>query len=222
MRKGVHVVYIDDFFPELWALTYPTIKAYADRIGADLNVITGRKYSHMHINYEKFQVWIDGMCYNANFLVDADVLIHKEFPDFTTIVPPHHVGFNDNYFASDKFTIEETNVFLRDGRNVGIASNAVITYTSTHDLWEPIDWLRMEDFESISKVRLGDVDEFNLSWNLAKYGLKYTGITWEDWQRYYFVHIGTGDRELALKQAEAVLNTWRNENGNSNDKQRRI
>ncbi len=209
MRRCIHVVYINDFFPELWKLTFPTIKAYADRIGADLNVITERLYNNdVHINYEKMQVWYAGADYDANFLVDADVLIHQHFPDFTTIVPQHHVGFNDNYNASVKFAIEDNIYFQRDGRDVGIASNAVVTYKSTHDLWTPNSSKVLWNQKNVCRVREGDIDEYNLSLNLAKYGLKYTGITWEDWQRYYFVHIGTGDREAAVKIARNVLETW--------------
>lgn len=206
MNKLVHVVYINDYFPELWKLTYPTIKAYADRIGADLNVITTRQFPQFHINYEKMQVWEDGEAYEWNFLVDADILIHKDFPDFSTIVPSHHVGFNDNYHASSKFDIEKYPEFIRDGRDVGIASNAVITHWTTHDLFKPevTPW----EMENVCKVRQGDIDEFNLSFNLARYGLKYTGITWEPWQRYYFVHIGTGNREAAINIAKNVLETW--------------
>jgi len=206
MHRCIHVVYISDFFPELWKLTYPTIKAYAERIGADLNIITDRMFD-LHINYEKMQVWYAGKDYDANFLVDADVLIHQHFPDFTTIVPQHHVGFNDNYNASRKFNIEDSIYFQRDGRDVGIASNAVVTYKSTHDLWQP-NFSNKFVQQRICKVREGDIDEYNLSLNLAKYGLKYCGLTWLEWQRYYFVHIGTGDRDLALKQAKYTLEMW--------------
>lgn len=211
--KCVHVVNIDNFFPELWKMTYPTIKEYADRINANLNIITTRQYPQFHINYEKMQVWEDGEAYKWNFLVDADVLIHKDFPDFSTIVPEHHVGFNDNYYASEKFNIDNYAEFLRDGRNVGIASNAVITHWTTHDLFKPevTPW----EMQNVCKVRQGDIDEFNLSLNLAKYGFKYCGITWEDWQRYYFVHIGTGDKEEALRIANRVLTTWKNDEQNS-------
>lgn len=211
MKKCIHVVYISDFFPELWKLTYPTIKAYAERIGADLNIITDRMFD-LHINYEKMQVWYAGKDYDANFLVDADVLIHQHFPDFTTIVPQHHVGFNDNYNASRKFNIEDSIYFQRDGRDVGIASNAVVTYKSTHDLWTP-NFSNKFVQQRICKVREGDIDEYNLSLNLAKYGLKYCGLTWLDWQRYYFVHIGTGDRKAAVQMAKHILEKWSEQSG---------
>jgi len=209
MKKIVHCVYINDFFPELWYYTYPTIKAYADRIGAEFNLITERKYPEWHINYEKLQVWEDGKDADLNFLVDADVLIHPKFPDVHDIIPEHHVAFNDNYTASEKFGLNDYNrdYFMRDGRNVGVVTNAVVSYKSTHCLWEPLT-ISPENGEKITIVRKGDIDEYALSHNLAKYGLRYTGITWEKWHREYLIHTGTGDRDLSLEIAEKVINQW--------------
>jgi hypothetical protein len=203
--KIVHVVYINDYFPELWKYTFPSIEYYARKIGAELNVITERKFPDWHIHYEKAQVWEAGKNADANILFDSDILIHPEFPDFTDIVPEHHVGFNDNYFASDKFLPND--YFIRDGRNVGIASNVVVSYKSTHDFWKPLN-ITPEQGNKITIVRPGDIDEYLLSHNLAKYGLKYTGITWEDWQRQYLIHTGTGDRDLAIQMAKKAYTEW--------------
>lgn len=209
MKKIIHCVYIDNFFPELWSYTYPTIKLYANRIGAELNIITQRKYPEWHINYEKMQVWEDGKNAELNFLVDADVLIHPYFPDVEDIIPKHHVAFNDNYNASRKFNITDYNhdFFMRDGRDVGVVTNAVVSYKSTHCLWEPLS-ITPEEGKKITSVREGDIDEYTLSHNLAKYGLRYTGITWEEWHREYLIHTGTGDRNLSLEVAQKVINYW--------------
>lgn len=207
MRKILHIVNINDFFPELFEMCFPTIRAYARKNGYALNMITERKFPEFHVNYEKMQVWEDGKDADLNLLVDADVLIHPHFPDVVNIVPPHHVGFNDNYTASTKFKLNH--YFLRDGRDVGIASNFVVSYRSTHDVWEPLT-ITPEQGRQITFVREGDIDELCLSHNLAKYGLKYSGITWEDWMRSFLIHTGTGDKEEALKLARQTLENWSN------------
>jgi hypothetical protein len=208
MKKLIHCVYINDFFPELWKLTLPTIKQYAYSIGAELNIITERKFPQWHINYEKVQVYEDGKYADANFLIDADILIHKDFPDFSSgITFPHHIAFNDNYHASTKFHIKDNINFQRDGRDVGIASNAVISFKSTHDIWTPLD-ITPQEGRQITHVREGDIDEYTLSNNMARFGLKYTGITWEEWQRNFFVHIGTGNRKEAMDLANKTLYNW--------------
>ncbi len=76
MKKLIHVLNINDFFPELFALTFPTIKSYAERHGFMINLITERKFPDYPINYEKMQVFRDGMGADLNMLCDADMLIH--------------------------------------------------------------------------------------------------------------------------------------------------
>ncbi len=208
--KCVHVVNIGDFMPEIWQVTYPLICKYVERIDADLNIITQRKYPEWHILYEKVQVHRDGAGYAHNFLLDADVLIHPKFPDFTTVCHQYHVGFNDNFDADQYFDTSINPYFMRDGRNVGIASNAVITCRYTHDLWQPLQYTADEAKRFLLHDRSG-VDEFTLSENLARYGLKYNGITWEDWQRYYFVHLGTDRYKDTSAQIRGVLEMWRSD-----------
>ncbi|MBM3207921.1 MAG: hypothetical protein FJZ57_04875 [Chlamydiae bacterium] len=205
MIKRIHIVNINNFFPELFELTYPTVEAYAKKFGYEINLITERKFPDWHINYEKMQVWEDGKGANLNILLDADVLIHPEFNDVMTFVPRNFIAFNDNYNASAKFKLN--NYFIRDQRDVGIASNFVVSTDLTHDVWKPLK-ITPEEGKEITFVREGDIDEYCLSHNMAKYGLKYCGITWKPWMRKYVVHTGTGDREYALDLARKTVDKW--------------
>ena len=49
---------------------------------------------------------------------------------------------------------------------------------------------------------------FALSFNLAKYGMKYQGICPEDWQRPFLIHVGTGDKPKSLRIARQTLEEW--------------
>ena len=223
MRKIIHVVNINDFFPELFALTYPTIRAYAEKHGYIINMITERKFPDYPINYEKLQVYEDGKGADLNILCDADMLIHPEFPDAQDILNPNYVAFNDNYNISWKYHVDRIKYFVRDGRDVGIATNFVISSNLTHDIWEPLS-LSQKDIEELAKKENTDsggadgrgwghyADEFALSYNLAKYGLKYHGICPEDWQRPFLVHVGTGDKDKAIHRAISTFEKWANYN----------
>ena len=219
MRKVIHVVNINDFFPELFALTYPTIRSYAERNGYMINMITERKFPDYPINYEKMQVYEDGKNAEVNILCDADMLIHPEFPDVTTFLQRDSIAFNDNYNISWKYHVDRIRYFMRDGRDVGIATNFVVSSDLTHDVWEPLS-LSQKDIEDLAKKENTDTggadgrgwghyaDEFALSYNMAKYGLKYTGVTWEDWMRPFLIHTGTGDKNEALQIARQTLEEW--------------
>ena len=219
MIKLIHVVNINDFFPELFALTYPTIRSYAERNGYMINMITERKFPDYPINYEKMQVYEDGKDAEVNILCDADMLIHPEFPDVTEFLKRDSISFNDNYNISWKYHVDRIRYFMRDGRDVGIATNFVVSSDWTHDVWEPLS-LSQKDIEDLAKKENTDTggadgrgwghyaDEFALSYNMAKYGLKYTGVTWEDWMRPWLVHTGTGDKNEALQIARQTLEKW--------------
>ena len=219
MRKLIHVVNINNFFPELFAFTYPTIRSYAERNGYMINIITERKFPDYPINYEKMQVYEDGKNAEVNILCDADMLIHPEFPDVTEFLKRDSISFNDNYNISWKYHVDRIRYFMRDGRDVGIATNFVVSSDWTHDVWEPLS-LSQKDIEDLAKKENTDsggadgrgwghyADEFALSYNMAKYGLKYTGVTWEDWMRPWLIHTGTGDKNQALQIARRKLEEW--------------
>jgi hypothetical protein len=219
LRKLIHVVNINDFFPELFALTYPTIRSYAERNGYMINMITERKFPDYPINYEKMQVYEDGKDAEVNILCDADMLIHPQFPDVTEFLKRDSIAFNDNYNISWKYHVDRIRYFMRDGRDVGIATNFVVSSDWTHDVWEPLS-LSQKDIEDLAKKENTDTggadgrgwghyaDEFALSYNMAKYGLKYTGVTWEDWMRPWLIHTGTGDKNEALQIARQTLEKW--------------
>ena len=217
MKKIIHVVNINNFFPELFSLTYPTIKSYAERYSYDINIISERKFPDYPIHYEKFQVFEDGKEALINILCDADMLIHPQLPDMVTHLRRDAIAFNDNYHLSTKYHVDRIPYFMRDGRDVGIATNFVVTSDWTHDAWEPIP-LSAKDIESLAKKEVTEdtnqrgwghyADEFAISFNMAKYGLKYTGVTWEDWMRPYLIHTGTGDKNEALNLARETLAQW--------------
>ena len=220
MKKILHILNINNFFPELFSLTYPTIESYAKKYGYMINIIRERKFSDYPINYEKLQVYEDGKGADVNILCDADMLIHPQFPNIQDIFNPTYVAFNDNYNISWKYHVDKIRYFVRDGRDVGIATNFVISSNLTHDIWEPLS-LSHKDIEELAKKENTEgendptqrgwghyADEFALSYNLAKYGLKYHGICAEDWQRPFLVHTGTGNKDEALQIARTTLEKW--------------
>ena len=56
LRKTIYTVNIGDYAPEICALTYPLMQAYARKIGADFHVIRERKFPAWPVVYEKLQV----------------------------------------------------------------------------------------------------------------------------------------------------------------------
>jgi hypothetical protein len=196
----IHVVLLNDYFPELVNLTLPTIERYANKIGANLNIINKRKFSDWPILTEKLQVY-DYPDYDWNILMDIDILIHPDTPDPLEYFDPREVGNKDEYPASQQLRPDK--YFIRDGRNLGLSACLICTSRLTHDIWEmPKDLTKEEIIENILQDRKC-VDEYVISRNLAKYGLKYRELFPVKYYNMVY-HLGTEneDKEEILLRAE--------------------
>lgn len=188
--KNLFVVCVDNYQPDLCVWTIPTLKNYADKIGAKFNLITERKFPDWPPSYEKMQVHELGKHAHWNILVDADFLLHPDLPDFTTMLDPTAIGVHYGFAANQYF--KPNKYFIRDGRNQGLAGNFIMTSSLTHDLWTPLE-ISKEDALSQFKNPM-QVDEFTLSRNLAKFGLKFSGVEFNKQIAEMMIHVGNQNK----------------------------
>ena len=186
MKKGIFTVVVDNYRPDICEKTLPTIKSYADKIGAEHIIISGRKFPEWPATYEKMQIFELGKNYDFCILIDADMMVASNAPDFTTGILPGYVGVLEAFNADNLFQKDE--YFIKDGRNIGLASNFVITDKETHKLWEPLDMAWEEARKKTKREFI--IDEYCLSRNLAKYGFKFTGLNYSDEVVWLFHHLG--------------------------------
>ena len=187
MNILIHVVNINNYFPELFNITIKTIERYADKINAKLNIINNRKYLDWPVLTEKLQVYDYGINADWNLLIDADILISKHAYNPFKYFDIRKVGNKDEYLASNQLRIDK--YFIRDGRNLGLSGCLLATSRLTHELWEfPKDLTKEELLNNILMERK-IVDEYVVSRNLAKYGLKYQELfPVKDYDLFY--HLG--------------------------------
>jgi hypothetical protein len=203
-KRTVHVVVIDNYFPELCELSIPTIEAWAKKIGARMNFITRRRWPDWPVLTEKLQVFYDGMDSDWNILLDADIMVHPDTPDMLKgFVPPTHVAAKDAYNADKKFTMDA--YFLRDGRNIGLSTCAVISSRWCHDLWYPLpDEMTAEAACSNIFQERKITDEYCLSRNMARFGHKLTAPLDPNKEYDKFYHLGAfaQDPQRILEEAK--------------------
>lgn len=191
-KRRVHVLLLNDFFPELCVLTLPTIEAWAKRCGADVNYITKRRWPDWPLLTEKLQVWYDGDDCDWNVLIDADMLIHPETPDlFDQHLPADHVIVKDAYHAHRQFKVDRDIYFLRDGRDVGLSSCLVMASRWCHDLWRPLPE-EMDPKTACDNIlqERKCIDEYSLSRNFARYGFKLSPPVDPRTAYHLFYHLG--------------------------------
>lgn len=221
-RKTVYTLNVGPYAPEITALTYPLLRAWARRMGAEFVVIGERRFPGWPIAYEKLQVYQlaqdrgDDWC----VFVDSDALVHPDTPDFTTLLPKDTVAHNSSDMAAIRWTYDR--FFLRDGRHIGSGNWLAIASAWCVDLWRPLDDLTLE--EAVARIQPASfelragitpehlLDDFVLSRNIAKFGLKFTtvkrlqeqtGCAGEFFRHEYL--LSTTDKVVALQQ---VLKEW--------------
>lgn len=206
MKKCVHVTMMDGYQPEMCKLTIPNLRAYAERIGADFNLITKPMFGGFPPNYERFQIFFDGRDYDWNINLDADTVLHHDFPDVTEICDPQALcslyGMQANFYFDTRAI-----PFIRDGRNQAVADQFTVTSRLVHDVWEP---LRMP-FEEMSKLCLKEprqVSEYNLSYNMARFGIRHNGIP-VDYAMHYSLMVTTDGVLKPEDQIAAKLEEWK-------------
>lgn len=157
-------------------LSLPTIKRFADSIGADFQIIGTKKYPTWPSSYELHQIYDMGAEYDWNICCGPRVLIPPQCADFTSWHPPADVG---NWWFTDVralFYVEEDPLFVKDGRYYGLTDQFLVTSKITHQLWKPLPG-NMGDYLSLFKIPYHkEIIRYSLSHNLAYNGYPTRGI----------------------------------------------
>jgi hypothetical protein len=184
LKKTIFTLNIDGYGSDIAKLTYPYMKLYADKIGAEFVEINTRKFPEYPVIYEKFQIYELTEDLDWGLFFDCDVLINPKLFDITEIIPEDTVsslGVNplDGHYELD-------NYFLRDGRRMSVGSCMMFASNLCREMWEPITDLTLEEIlsrfhpwhneELIGYTPDYLVDDYLISRNIAKYGLKYKAL----------------------------------------------
>lgn len=223
IKKTIFTLCVDNYAPEITALTYPLIKRYAQKIGADFHVITERKYPEFAPVYEKVQIYdlAQQMENTWNIYIDSDALVHPDTPDWTQFIPLDTVAHNGRDMAPIRWKFDR--FFQRDGRKIGSCNWMTFGSYQCIELWKPLDDLTQEEaLENINPIvhelntvvdRKHLIDDYTLSRNIAKYGLKFTTLRdifqpWGFQDGNWFWHQYTHPGEVKVVMMRQQLINW--------------
>lgn len=107
MNKAVVTVTIGPKYEAIGRATHPTLKAYADRIGADFIVLSDLlECGKPH--WSKFLLYDLLPDYDRIIYLDSDLIVRDDCPDLTEIVPPEKLGiFNEGHFTQRMESLRE-------------------------------------------------------------------------------------------------------------------
>lgn len=219
MRKALWTLNIDGYAPEITAMTYPLLRVYAAKIGAEFRVISERQFPDWPPVYEKLQIHELGREYDWNIYIDSDALVHPDMFDVTDHLTKDTVCHNGNDMAGNRWKYDR--YFRRDGRHIGSCNWFTVASDWCLDLWEPLEMTLEEALQNIAPIvverTLGItsrhlIDDYTLSRNIAKYGLKFETIQHLQHAKNiagnYLWHIYTVSVPEKVRQMREVLHRW--------------
>lgn len=222
-KKTLFTLNVNKYAPEISALTHPLLRFWANKIGADFHVITERKFPDWPITYEKMQIFelSREMDNEWNIYIDSDAVIHPETPDWTLLIPKDTVAHNGSDMANIRWRYDK--YFIRDGRHFGSCNWFTIASELCTDLWKPLD---ISPGEAVSNIfpTVGElntvitpehlVDDYALSRNIARFGLKATTIMkvqeligFKEANFHWHVYTEPIDRKVEM--IKKVLEEWK-------------
>ena len=184
IKKTIYTVNIDNYQPEVWAITFPLMRHYAEKIGANLHVIDTRKFPEFPGRYEKLQIYELGKLHQSdwNIYIDSDALVHPDMLDLTSYLHKDTVLHNGKDVIGNRY--REDCYTLRAVVNFSSCNWFAIASDWCLDLWHPLEDMTLEQAcsnifptvqEQLNGVKPIDlIDDYVLTRNIGRYGLKFT------------------------------------------------
>jgi hypothetical protein len=186
MKKTIFTLYLNDYAPEMVKLTFPLMQRWADKIGADFHIIKERRWVDAPITYEKFQIYYLAKEIGSdwNIFFDADTLVHPDLGDVTSMIDKSTTMQNGKDIAVNRWSYDE--YFWRDGRHTSSCNWFAVASDWCLDFWHPLEDISME--EALSRIHPNQaevsagvtpehlIDDYVISRNIARYGLRFTTL----------------------------------------------
>lgn len=224
IKKTIFTLAAEGWEPDICDLTFPLLKLYADKIGADFHVISTREFPEWPVTYEKLQIYqlAQQMENDWNIYIDADALVHPEMIDLTEIISKDTVLHDGNDYRPIRYKSDR--FFLRDGRNISSCNWFTMASDWCLDLWHPVNDLTPDEvmarcFPTVEETNCNItsyhlIDDFILSRNIAKFGLKFKNFrnmlpelglegAWFLWHQY------TLPPEKKISEMKSVIEQWK-------------
>lgn len=198
MNKNLIVTLcVGELFEKIGAISHPTFKAYADKIGADFLVVEIAG-DHDFIGYQKLDIFRDHFdTYERIAFIDTDILIRFDAPNIFDLVPETHIGaFNEGQIFpridAKRHWGASTGLLVAEFENSPVYFNTgVLVASKCHRLMFAPAPIEVDNFAEQTflnfRLQTHSVPMFHLPYKFNRIHeiYKYTG---EDFADGYFVH----------------------------------
>jgi hypothetical protein len=213
-KRLLLTIAVGDVYQKIGKYTHPTLKRYADRIGADFMVIDKSTCSSPH--WEKFQIFYLLNRYDRILYVDTDVIIRGDCPDLLGLVPREMLGaFNEAPFTERNLAMNNASLQYQvpitrwNGKyyNTGIM---VISARHNHLFRKPgqeIDNFHEQSYLNLQIAKHGvNVYDLPYSFNRMSCMDRFTGE--ERFASYIIHYAGAPDLNMVYELIQKDMAKW--------------
>lgn len=219
MKKAVVTITVGATYQEIANLTHPTLKAYADKIGADFIVIDDAKIKYPH--WQKFEISKLLIKYKRIIFLDTDLIIRDDCPNLFDIVPEEKLGlFEEGRFSPRGGYLQQAMVAynMNDHNykdvyyNTGVmvisrVHTQLFNYVPTEDIMTAGNFLGEQTFLNL-RIQKEGIDVFMLPYKYNRMTLM-DEITGEPRFASYIIHYaGCPSHEQMLHHIKTDLKKW--------------
>ena len=176
MTTCIHFISIPDCELPFASISLPMVRAYAQRIGASLNIISQRKFPDFPVQYELVQIYEAGASHDWNMHLGAGVLIGDTLPDPSSYISSDHIATTITFSAQVEFYTHGNIYFERNERDLGVSDTIFLAHNLNHEVWEPLGGPFSSYSHIVKDSRQDKFGSYVISHNMAKYGIKLSGI----------------------------------------------
>jgi len=207
----VLTIAVGDYHKNISELTLPSIKKYAEKIGADFKCIENSSFQE--IEWEKtimFKLLND---YKRIIFFDIDLIVRQDCPSLFDIVPENKLGaFNSGKYFTKVETIQAiSSVYNKSLKKVTTAyyNTGVLVVSKIHkELFRTPNQIQsgFDDFFNLNiQFNQTKVEELEYRFNRIHYQDKYCGISRLD---SYIIHYSEAPKEILNKILPEDLESW--------------
>jgi hypothetical protein len=182
-RRTLYTLVVDNYAPDIIAMTIPLMATWAAKVGAELAVMTERRFPDWPVQCEKFQIPEHAARRNDEWsmFLDADTLLHPDYPDIFEYLDRGTIYHDRVECSTTRY--EPDRYFRRDGRYLSPGNWCCIASEWTRDdLYSFPPELSRAEVEArihphVNELALGVrapglIDDYLMARNAARFGLK--------------------------------------------------
>jgi hypothetical protein len=211
VKATVWVLNVGNYRPDICEYTLPSIKRYAEKIGADYQEITERKFPEYPLTLEKLQIHELGKNQDVNILIDADILISPKTPNifdwisYNKVLSLEQLNIRDYFQYDPVFMNLPVDREISTGKPVtaGPSGNFIVTTKSCHDLWKKLDLSPSEIKNRTSIEWL--VDEYTYAYNMARYNYRSCSLKNVGFPDHFIYHAALTSGDKSQENFEGKL-----------------